>query len=79
MDVISQLTVNQLQGYLSKGVVLLPHIYEHMLLQLKSMEQKNKLCMLPIAIFNLYHIQLKRKLLYRIAQHQMRIAKRKAA
>ena len=79
MDITKQLTVNQIQGYLSKGAALLPHIYEHLLVQLYAMEQEEKVCMLPVSIFNLYHIRLKRKLTNRIAQHQIRIAKRKAA
>jgi hypothetical protein len=79
MDITKQLTANQIQGYLSKGAALLPHIYEHFLVQLYAMEQEKQICMLPVSIFNLYHIRLERKLTSRIAQHQIRISKRKVA
>ncbi len=79
MDITKHLTVDQIQGYLVKGVVPLPLIYEHLLTQLEEMHQENNICMLPISVFDLYHIKLTKKLIYRIAQHQERKARRKAA
>ena len=79
MDTLKQLTVDEIQGYLSKGAALLPHIYEHMLIRLIEMEHNEKACLLPITIFDMYHLRLKRRLEYRISQHQARQVKRRVA
>jgi hypothetical protein len=79
MDTLKRLTVEQVQGYLARGVALLPYIYEDLLLQLREMEHGNKVCMLPIATFDLYHIRLRKKLIWRIEQHEAHKVKRKAA
>ena len=73
------LTAEEIQGYLACGVLLLPSIYEHMLVQLSKMEHNDLVCLLPISIFDLYHIRLKKKLVFRIEQYQQQTAKRKAA
>ncbi|TFG96275.1 hypothetical protein E4H12_11410 [Candidatus Thorarchaeota archaeon] len=78
MDATKQLTVEEIQGYLARGAVLLPHVYEHLLVLLERMEQDQKVRMLPISIFDLYHFRLRRKLTYRIEQDRIRQA-RKAA
>jgi hypothetical protein len=79
MDTTKYLTVEDVQGYLSKGVVPLPFIYERMLEQLEQLQQEHRVSMLPVAIFDVYHLRLKKKLIWRIEQHQARKSKRKAA
>lgn len=79
MDTTKQLTVDQIQGYLVRGVALLPNLYEHLLVQLESMVREKKACMLPVSIFDLYHIRLKKRLICRIETYKARTAARKAA
>lgn len=83
MDTVKKLTVEEIQGYIVNGVTPLPIVYDQFLDQLHTLQKQRKICMLPMATFDLYHSRLRRKLIERIVlckrRKQEREAKTKAA
>lgn len=80
MDTTKKLTVDEIQGYLAHSVRPLPFVYEYFLEQIRELEKQQRASMLPIAIFELYHFSLRRRLVERInACKQFKEMKRKAA
>ena len=80
MDTAKKLTVDEIQGYVSNGVRPLPFIYEYFLEQLRELEKQQQVSMLPIAIFELYHFNLRKRLVERInICRQFRETRRKVA
>lgn len=61
-------TVNEdvVQEYIGRGVILLPIVYEAFLNRLDEQERDKKLCLLPLARLQLYHIRLERKVQTRL-------------
>ena len=65
---INDLTVDQIHGYLVSRVSLMPLVYERYLDEVVRLKNENKLSLLPLTIFEVYHLRLKRRITERIAQ-----------
>jgi hypothetical protein len=59
--------VEDVQEYLTHGIAILPNITEMFLEALSIQEHQHKLCMLPYARLELYHIRLYRKMIGKLA------------
>lgn len=66
--------INDVQGYLARGIKLLPHVNYDFLEALSERERDHKLCLVPSSRFELYHLRLHRKLTARLKAKQQRIA-----
>lgn len=50
--------VEQMQYYLSKGIILHPTSYKKFLCELKRLQNSEKISMIPITIFHHFHSKL---------------------
>lgn len=53
----SKISVNEIQFYLSKGAHLHPLLYRTFLSDLYELQNKHKVCLIPISILQHYHIK----------------------
>lgn len=56
-----KIIADEIQELLGRGVSLFPSVYYEFLEQLMEKERMKKLCLLPSARFELYHMKLERK------------------
>lgn len=61
--------VDDVQGYLARGVALLPSVNRQFLEALSDKERAAELCLVPSCRFELYHVRLYQKITARI-QHR---------
>lgn len=53
---------DEIQMYLSRNIAVLPHVREKYLRLLKKQSANGTVCLLPSTIFELYHIDITRKI-----------------
>lgn len=58
--------VDEVAFYYANGIRVLPSIYVSYLDDLSELERKNKLCLLPNTVLERYHVELFRRIEFRI-------------
>lgn len=58
---IKQVSLDDIQFYAARSAELHPLLYNQFLDEIIKLENKNKLCALPITIFEHYHLRLAQK------------------
>lgn len=66
--------VDDVQGYLAQRIGVLPHVYVDFLRALSDNERAHQVCLLPLARFEIYHINLEQKVRARLRNKQQRAA-----
>ena len=57
-----KINIDVIQQCFSQNVVVLPHVYSLYLTELTHLANRNKLCLLPHVVFEMYHCRLYKKL-----------------
>lgn len=55
-----RMDMDHLQICLAKDISILPNVYSNFLTNLKEMEYKSQVSLLPVAIFQVFHQRLKK-------------------
>lgn len=70
----ASIDVSTTQFYLANQVVLLPVLYEDFLADLIRMSTKKQLCLVPVAIFDAYNIQIRNKITAKVHNFYKKVA-----
>ena len=59
-DLGTDISVDDIGNYFATGCIIHPLLYDYFLALLEEKECKNKVCLIPISIFHIYHKKLQK-------------------
>ena len=57
---LAEISVNEIQFYISSNVTLLPFLHDKYMHELIELQHKSKLCLLPKVLFEQYHKKIRK-------------------